>query len=158
MTGGYITLTREGRDKIVNELERLKNQKRREIAKDLAEARAHGDLSENAEYDAAKEAQALNEKKIAELEDTLMRARIMDDSNIPKDEALLGAKVTVKDKATGERFSYMLVAEEEADFTEDKISVSSPVGKALLGHKAGEIVEIEVPAGITEYEILSIER
>jgi transcription elongation factor GreA len=158
MTSAYITLTREGRDKIVRELEYLKNTKRREIAKALAEARAHGDLSENAEYDAAKESQAMNEKKIAELEGTLARARIMDDTDMPKDEALLGAKVNVRDTDTAEEFEYMLVAEEESDFAENKISVSSPVGKALLGHKAGEVVEVKVPAGAIIYEIISISR
>ena len=158
MGEGYITFTREGRDKIVRELESLKNAKRREIAKALAEARSHGDLSENAEYDAAKEAQAMNEKKIAELEGTLSRGRIMDDTDMPKDEALLGAKVKVKDKDTSEEFEYMLVAEEESDFAENKISVSSPVGRALLGHKAGEVVEIKAPAGIIKYEIISISR
>lgn len=158
MASAYITLTREGRDKIVRELEYLKNTKRRDIAKSLAEARAHGDLSENAEYDAAKEAQAMNEKKIAELEGTLAKARIMDDKDIAKDEALLGAKVNVRDTETGEEFEYMLVAEEESDFAENKISVSSPVGKALLGHKAGEAVEVKVPAGVMIYEIMSISR
>ena len=158
MASGYITLTREGRDKIVRELEHLKSTKRREIAKALAEARAHGDLSENAEYDAAKESQAMNEKKIAELEGTLARARIMDDKDMPKDEALLGAKIKVRDTGTAEEFEYMLVAEEESDFAENKISISSPVGKALLGHKAGEVVEVKVPAGAITYEIISISR
>ncbi len=155
---GYITLTREGRDKLVKELEFLKGEKRREIAKALSEARAHGDLSENAEYDAAKEAQALNEKRVAELEDVLMRARIMDESAMSSDEALLGARVKVVDKETSEEFEYMLVAEEESDFSENKISVSSPVGKALLGHKKGDIVEIEAPAGFIKYEIVGISR
>ena len=158
MAGGHITLTREGRDKICKELDTLKGEKRREIAKALAEARAHGDLSENAEYDAAKEAQAMNEKRIAELEDTLARARIIDEKDIPKDEALLGATVTVKDTSSGEEFDYMLVSEEESDFMENKISVSSPVGKALLGHKVGDEVDIEVPAGTMTYTITRITR
>jgi transcription elongation factor GreA len=155
---GHITLTREGRDKLVRELEVLKGEKRREIAKALSEARAHGDLSENAEYDAAKEAQAHNEKKIAEVEDVLMRARIMDESAISPDEALLGAKVKLIDKETSEEFEYMLVAEEESDFSENKISVTSPVGKALLGHKKGDVVEISTPGGIINYEIRGISR
>lgn len=158
MAGGHITLTREGRDKICKELDKLKSEKRREIAKALAEARAHGDLSENAEYDAAKEAQAMNEKRIRELEDTLARARIIDEKDIPKDEALLGATVTVKDTSSGEEFDYMLVSEEEADFMENKISVSSPVGKALLGHKVGDEVDVEVPAGTIKYTITKITR
>ena len=155
---GYVTLTREGRDKFVSELELLKGTKRREVAKALSEARAHGDLSENAEYDAAKEAQAHNEKKISEIEDILIRARIMDDSVIAPDEALLGAKVKVMDKETSEEFVYMLVSEEESDFSENKISFTSPVGKALLGHKVGDVVEISVPAGTINYEITKISR
>ncbi|MDD5633738.1 MAG: transcription elongation factor GreA [Candidatus Omnitrophica bacterium] len=153
-----IMLTREGRDKLCVELERLKGEKRREIAKALAEARSHGDLSENAEYDAAKEAQAHNEKKINELEDILMRARILDDTTVPKDKALLGCIVKVKDKRTGEEFEYILVSEEESDFEVNKISVSSPVGRALLGRKIGETVEIQVPAGLIEYEIVELRR
>ncbi len=155
---GYVTLTREGRDKLVSELELLKGAKRREVAKALSEARAHGDLSENAEYDAAKEAQAHNEKKISEIEDILIRARIMDESVIASDEALLGAKVKVMDKETSEEFVYMLVSEEESDFSENKISFTSPVGKALLGHKVGDVVEISVPAGTINYEITKISR
>ena len=158
MGSDRIMLTRAGRDKICQELEVLKGEKRREIAKALAEARSHGDLSENAEYDAAKEAQAMNEKKIAELEDTLMRAQIIDDDAMPKDEALLGATVKVKDQKTGEEFDYMLVSEEESDFEQNKISVTSPVGKALKGHKVGDVVEIKVPAGVIKYEITSITR
>lgn len=158
MSKKRVTLTREGREKLCTELKSLKNEKRREIAKALAEARAHGDLSENAEYDAAKEAQAMNEKKIAQLEDTLMGAQIIDNEAIPKDQALLGAIVKVKDQASGEEYDYMLVAEEEADLDENKISVASPVGKAILGHKVGDIVEIQVPAGELLYEIIGIRR
>ncbi len=153
-----VTLTREGREKICKELEFLKGERRREIAKALAEARAHGDLSENAEYDAAKEAQAMNEKKIAQLEHTLMNAQLIDNDAMPKDIALLGATVKVGDKDTLEEFDYMLVSEEESDLDRNKISVSSPVGKALLGHRVGDIVEIEVPAGAIKYEILKISR
>ena len=158
MGGSSVNLTREGRDKICRELENLKGRKRKEIAKALGEARAHGDLSENAEYDAAKEAQAMNEKRIAELEDILMRARLIDDKAMPADEALLGATVKVKDQNTEEEFDYMLVAEEESDFDLNKISISSPVGKALLGHKAGDVVEVQVPAGTLKYKIVSIAR
>ena len=158
MGKGRVTLTREGREKLCRELEYLKGEKRREIAKALQEARAHGDLSENAEYDAAKESQAMNEKRISNLEETLAGARLIDDSAMPKDEALLGATVRVKDKSTGEEFDYMLVAEEESDFDLNKISSSSPVGKALLGHKVGDTVEVKVPAGILEYEIIKITR
>ena len=158
MTKKRVTLTREGREKLCAELEYLKNEKRREIAKALAEARAHGDLSENAEYDAAKEAQAMNEKKIAQLEDTLIGARIIDDKAVPKDQALLGATVKVKHQTNGEEYDYMLVSEEEADLDENKISVSSPVGKAMLGHKVGDTVRIQVPAGEVLYKITEIRR
>ncbi|NQT32173.1 MAG: transcription elongation factor GreA [Candidatus Omnitrophica bacterium] len=158
MGGGRIMLTREGRAKLCEELERLKTKKRREVATALADARAHGDLSENAEYDAAKEAQAMNEKKIAEIEDILIRAQLVDDDAMPKDEALLGATIKVKDQETGEEFDYMLVSEEESDFELNKISVSSLVGKAILGHKIGDIVEIEAPAGVIKYEITEISR
>ncbi len=158
MGAGRIVLTREGREKICRELETLKGEKRRAIAKDLALARAHGDLSENAEYDAAKEAQAMNEKKIAELEDILMRAQLINHNEMPKGEVLIGAMVKIKDTKTGAQFDYMLVSEEESDFLLNKISVSSPVGRALLGHKAGDVVEVRVPAGVLEYEILSISR
>ena len=158
MPGKKVTLTREGYDKLHEELEYLKGTKRREISKAIGEARAHGDLSENAEYDAAKDAQALNEKRIAELEDTLSRATIIDEGTIATDEALLGATLKLKDSATGDEFEYMLVSEEESDFDEGKISVSSPVGKALLGHKVGDTVEINVPAGTLTYEILEIRR
>lgn len=153
-----IILTREGREKICRELEFLKREKRREIIQAISEARAHGDLSENAEYSAAKEQQAINEKKIAELESTLMRAELIDEGAIPKDEAFLGATLKIKDLKTGEEFEYMLVSEEESDFDLNKISISSPVGKALLGHKVGERVEIKAPAGVLEYEIVGIGR
>jgi len=158
MGEGPISLTREGREKICNELEILKGPRRREIAGHLAEAREHGDLSENAEYDAAKEEQAMNEKKIGQLEDTLMRARLIDNSEIPKDKVLLGASVQVKDLKTSDNFTYMIVAEEESDLENDKISVTSPVGNGLLGHKVGDIVEISVPAGALKYKITKIER
>jgi len=158
MVGKRIVLTRDGRDKLVRELECLKGEKRREIARALAEARGHGDLSENSEYDAAKEAQAANERKIGELEDILMNAQLMDDSAMPKDEALIGATVRVWDLNTKEEFDYMLVSEEESDFDLNKISISSPVGRALLGHKVGDVVEIKVPAGALRYELIAITR
>jgi transcription elongation factor GreA len=155
---GDIYLTREGHRKLTEELEYLKTVKRRELSKAIAAARAHGDISENAEYDAAKEAQGLNEKRIAELEDKLSRGRILDDENISKDEVLLGAMVTLKDLDTDEEVNYTLVSEEEADYTQGKISVGSPVGQALLGHKVGSTIEIKVPAGILKYKVLKITR
>lgn len=149
-------LTREGHEKLAQELEHLKTVRRREISKAIAEARAHGDISENAEYDAAKDAQALNEKKIADLELKLATAHILDTQNMPKDEVLIGARVKLRDLVTGEEMEYMFVSEAEADYNQNKISITSPVGKTLLGHKIGETVEIKIPAGILKYKILQI--
>jgi len=151
-------ITPQGYEELKKKWEYLKTKRRRELAKDVGVARGHGDLSENAEYDAAKEAQGMNEKKIAELEESLSNVRILDDSNMPKDEALLGATVDLKDMETGEELQYTLVAEAVADFSKGKISVISPVGKSLLGHKKNEIVEIHVPAGVLKYKILKISR
>jgi len=151
-------LSNEGYEKLRKKLEFLKTTKRRKISKAVGEARAHGDISENAEYDAAKEEQGLNEKKIAELEEKLSNAEILDDTNMPKDEALIGATVKMKDMDSGEELQYVLVSELEADYSQGKISVNSPIGSGLLGHKKNEIVEIEVPAGILKYKILKISR
>ncbi|MBF0216542.1 MAG: transcription elongation factor GreA [Candidatus Omnitrophica bacterium] len=158
MGEGIISLSREGYDKLRDKLNYLKGKKRMEIAGDLDRARSLGDLSENAEYDAAKEAQAHNEKQISDLEDTISRARILDDSKMSKDEALIGATVKVKDIKSGDEYDYMLVSEEESDFDLDRISVTSPVGKALLGHKVGDRIEIKVPAGSLVYQIVNISR
>jgi transcription elongation factor GreA len=151
-------LTRSGHKKLMEELEYLKTAKRRQLSKAVGEARSHGDISENAEYDAAKEAQGLNEKRIAELENKLASARILDDADIPSDEVLIGATVRLKDLGSGEEVEYTLVSEMEADYESGKISVGSPIGSSLLNHKAGETVEIKVPAGILKYKILSISR
>jgi transcription elongation factor GreA len=151
-------LTREGYDKLQKELEYLKNTKRKEISKAIGEARAHGDISENAEYDAAKDAQGLNEKKIAELEMSLASAEIIDSESMSSDEVLIGATVKLKDAKTGEELEYTLVAEEEADYSQGKISVTSPVGGALINHKVGDTVEIKVPAGVLKYKVLKISR
>ena len=158
MGKGKIHLTREGFDKLQEELEYLKGPKRREISKEIAEARALGDLSENAEYHAAREAQGMNEKRVAEIEDTLSRAQILDESQMASDEALIGATVTIRDLDSDDEFDYFLVSEEESDFDSGKISITSPVGKAILGCKVGETVEINVPAGTLKYEIIKIKR
>ena len=154
--GSY--LTRDGYDKLQKELDELKKVKRKKLSKAVGEARAHGDISENAEYEAAKEAQALNEKRIAELENTLATSKILDDSQMATDEVLIGATVKLKDGKSGEELTYTLVAEEEADYEQNKISVSSPVGSGLLNHKEGETVEIQVPAGTLTYKIVKISR
>jgi len=153
-----IYLTRAGYEKRKKDLEFLKTVRRRELSRAIGIARAHGDISENAEYDAAKDAQAFNEKRINELEMKLIRAQILDDSKIPKDKALIGAAVKLKDLDSGEEIEYTLVSELEADFSLGKISITSPVGKGLLGHKKNAIVEIKVPAGILKYKILKISR
>ena len=155
---GKIHLSPEGHEKLRKELEFLKTVRRKELSKAIGEARAHGDISENAEYDSAKDAQALNEKKIAGLEEKLSNAQILDDTHIAKDEALIGATVKLKDLDSKEELQYTLVSELEADFSQGKISVTSPIGKGLLGHKVNEKVEIEVPAGIMKYKILKISR
>ena len=154
---GDIYLTQEGYEKLVNDLEHLKTVKRRALSKAIGEARAHGDISENAEYDAARDAQAHNEKQVVELEDKLARVRILD-KNIPKDEILIGATVKLMDMDTLEELEYTLVSELEADYLQNKISISSPVGGGLLGHKENEIVEIKIPAGILKYKIIKISR
>ncbi|UCD15043.1 MAG: transcription elongation factor GreA [Candidatus Omnitrophota bacterium] len=153
-----LHLTREGYEKLVEELEHLKNVRRRKISKDIAHARSLGDLKENAEYHAAKEAMALNEKKVHELEEKLSKAEIIDEKRIAKDKAYLGAKLKLKDLESGQELQYCLVSAEEADALSDLISITSPVGKALLGHKVGDVVEISVPAGILKYKIVAISR
>ncbi len=153
-----IYLTKEGHRKLADELDFLKTVPRRELSRAIGEARAHGDISENAEYDAAKEAQGLNEKRILALEEKLSRARILDDENIPTDEVLIGAVVRLKDLDTQEEFEYTLVSELEADYTQGKISITSPVGAGLLNYKENDIVEINIPAGTLKYKILKISR
>ena len=153
-----IYLTRDGYEKLVQELETLKTVRRRQLSKAIGEARAHGDISENAEYDAAKDAQAHNEQRISEFEFKLSHARILDHENMSNDEVLIGAKVKLKDLDTDEEMEYTFVSEMESDYSLNKISVTSPVGKGLLGHKLGEVVEIKIPAGILKYKILNISR
>lgn len=153
-----VFLTRQGYEEFRKEYEMLKATRRRELAKAIEKARALGDLRENAEYSAAKEAQALNEKKIAELEYILSRTRILDTENIDKDKVFLGTKIRLKNLDDGQVEEYALVSEAEADFNKNKISVTSLIGKALLGHKKKDMVQIKVPAGITKYEILDITR
>lgn len=157
MKGGSH-LTRSGYEKLRKELEHLKTVKRRELSRAIGAARAHGDISENAEYDAAKEAQGMNEKKIAELEHMLATSQMIDEENMSKDEVLIGATVKLKDLKGGGEITYTIVSEDEADFSQGKISISSPVGSGLMNHKKGDSVEITVPAGVLKYKILSIDR
>ena len=153
-----IYLTKGGHEKLMKELTDLKTVKRRQLSKAIGEARAHGDISENAEYDSAKEAQGLNEKKIAELEAKLAYARILDDEHMSRDEVLIGAIVTLKDLEREEILEYTLVSEAEANYDEGKISINSPVGAGLMNRKVNDLVEIKVPAGILKYQIMKIER
>ncbi len=153
-----VYLTRAGFIKLQTQLESLKTTERQKIAKAIGEARAQGDISENAEYDAAKEAQAHNEAKIAELEGKLSNVRIIEDEKIASDKVYIGAIVTLQDLDNDEELTYMLVSPEEASYEENKISVFSPIGKGLLSHKAGETLEIKVPAGTLRYKIKKIKR
>ena len=148
--------TREGLDKLRNELTELKSKGRQEIARQIAEARDKGDLSENAEYDAAKEAQGHLEAKIAQLEDLLANARLLDEANVDTSKVSILSKVTIKNKKNGASFTYTLVSEEEADLKAGKISTMSPIGKGLLGKKKGEMALIKTPAGEVEFEITNI--
>ncbi len=153
-----IYLTRKRLREIEEELHELKLNGRKQIAQDIAEARGHGDLSENAEYDAAKEAQEHLERKIMQLELTLSKARIIESGDLPNDKVYILSNVTLEDVKTKEKMTYTLVSNEEADFDEGKISVSSPIGKALLGRELGEVVKVNVPAGTLEYKILEVTR
>jgi transcription elongation factor GreA len=155
---GKVYLTRERLRELENELRELKVQGRAEIAQKIAEARGYGDLSENAEYDAAKEAQQHHELRIAKLEETLSRAQIIDSTDLPNDKVYILSLVKLKDLKTGEEQEYRLVSPEEADFEKNKISVTSPFGKGLMGKTKGEVVEIKVPAGVLRYKILEISR
>ncbi|MEP0987342.1 transcription elongation factor GreA [Ekhidna sp.] len=148
--------TKEGLDKLKTELNELKTKGRADMAKQIAEARDKGDLSENAEYDAAKEAQGLLELKISKLETVVGDARVIDESTIDTSKVSILSTVKIKNKKNNMEVTYQLVAEEEADLKSGKISVQSPIGKGLLGKKKGEKAMIKVPAGDIEFEILDI--
>ena len=150
--------TEEGLKKLQDELNYLKTKGRSEIAKQIAEARDKGDLSENAEYDAAKEAQGMLEMKISKLEEIVANARIIDESQLDVSKVLVLSKVQIKNLNNNMTMDYTLVAESEADLKSGKISVNSPIGKGLLGKKVGDIAEINVPNGTLKFEIISINR
>ncbi|TAF65536.1 MAG: transcription elongation factor GreA [Cytophagales bacterium] len=150
--------TQEGLDRLKNELQELKTKGRAEIARQIAEARDKGDLSENAEYDAAKDAQGLLELKIAKLEELISNARLIDETNIDTSKVSILSKVRIKNKKTNTVVTYTLVSEEEANLKEGKISIQSPIGKGLLGKTVGDSATIQVPAGLVELEILDISR
>ncbi|WP_199140487.1 transcription elongation factor GreA [Pedobacter sp. ASV12] len=150
--------TKEGLEKLKEELHQLKTEGRSAIAKAIAEARDKGDLSENAEYDAAKEAQGLHEAKIAKLEATLANSRLLDESKLDTSKVLALSIVKIKNVKNGATMTYQLVAESEADLKTGKISVKSPIAQGLLGKSVGDKTEIQVPAGKIEFEILEISR
>lgn len=151
-------LTSEGLQNLKDEIHFLRTQERPRISQAIADARAQGDLSENAEYDAAKEEQGLLEARIAKLENTVATARLLDESQVDLSKAYILSTVTVKNTANGMKQSYTLVSEQEADFAAAKISINSPIGKGLLGKKIGDKVDIKVPAGKVTLEVLEISR
>lgn len=152
-----IPLTVRGAERLQAELHRLKTVERPDVINAIAEARAQGDLSENAEYDAARERQAFIEGRIQELDGTLSNAQIIDPTTLDVDgKAVFGATVEIEDLETGDRVTYQIVGDVEADIRANLISVSSPVARALIGKETGDVVEVHAPAGVREYEVVSI--
>ncbi|MEX0680394.1 MAG: transcription elongation factor GreA [Balneolales bacterium] len=151
-------LSREGYDNLKEELRDLVTRGRKEIAQQINEARSHGDLSENAEYDAAKEAQGKMETRISELEKIIATSRVLDTKNIDNSKAYVLSTVTIFNNNTQKEMKYTLVSKDEADFSKGKISIDSPIGKALMGRSVGDAVTVKVPAGLLELEIRNIER
>ena len=149
-------MTEEGYKKLIEQIKQLESVERPRISAQIAEARDKGDLSENAEYDAAKEAQGMLEMKIAQLKDTLANARILDESMVSADAVQILSKVKVKDQKSGREMNYMLVSENEANIREGKLAVTTPIAKALMGKKVGDVAEAKVPAGTLMLEILEI--
>ena len=158
MTEKQLLLTRTGFKRIEAELEQLTTVRRHEVADHIRDAKAFGAIEENAEYEAAKNEQAFVEGRILELKNILNAARIIDDANAPTDEVGIGSIVTVKDLDMDEQWDYTIVGSVEADPDEDRISNESPIGESLMGRKAGDIVEIKIPAGVARYEIMAIRR
>jgi len=149
-------MTKEGYDKLLEEINYLENEKRPAISKQIAEARDKGDLSENAEYDAAKEAQGLLEAKISQLKGLIANSRLIDESQIGTDSVQILNKVTIRNTKNNQSMVYTLVSESEANLKENKIAVNTPIGKGLMGKKVGDVVEIIVPSGIMSFEIMDI--
>ena len=152
-----VPMTVAGFKKLEAELHRLKVEERPRIIQQIADAREHGDLAENAEYHAAKEAQGLNEAKVAELEDKLGRAEVIDTSTLSGNTVKFGATVTLEDEDSGDKVKYMIVGEHEANVREGKISIASPIARALIGKVKGDSAEVTTPRGSRSYEILKIE-
>ncbi|MDR0371197.1 MAG: transcription elongation factor GreA [Prevotellaceae bacterium] len=153
---GVIYMTQDGYQKLIDELNELESIQRPAISRQIAEARDKGDLSENAEYDAAKEAQGLLEMKIAQLKETIASARIIDESKISTDEVQILTRVKIRNTKNAQEMSYMIVSESEANLKKGKLSVTTPIAKGLLGKKIGEKAQIITPSGSIEFEILDI--
>ena len=152
-----VPMTVDGFKKLEAELHRLKAEERPRIIQQIAEARAHGDLSENAEYHAAKEAQGLNEARVADMEDKLSRAEVIDITKLSGDTVKFGATVTLEDEESGDKVKYMIVGEHEANVREGKISIVSPIARVLIGKTKGETCEVVTPRGAKSYEVLKVE-
>lgn len=153
---GKIQISRKGYEELKKELEERKTTKRQEISERIKQAITFGDLSENSEYDAAKQEQAFNESRIAELEAILSKAEIIDEDSVETSKVNIGCKVEIKNVETGKVYTYYIVGPTESDPDNGRISSTSPVGSGLLGHKVNEIVEIKIPKGIVRYKILKI--
>ncbi len=156
--GKTIYLTKERVKEIEEEIFKLKTQERKKIAQKIADARSHGDLSENAEYDAAKEEQGLLELKISKLEEMLAHAEIIDPSELPNDKVYILSKVKLLNIKINKEVEFIMVSDEEADFAAKKLSISSPLGKSLIGKKIGDTIEVDAPVGKIKYKILDINR
>ena len=152
-----VPMTSEGFDKLEAELYRLKSEERPRIIQLISDARTHGDLSENAEYHAAKEQQSLNEAKVADLEDKLSRAEVIDPAQLSGSTVKFGATVTLVDEDSGEKVKYKIVGEFEASVREGKISIGSPIARALIGKSKGDTAEVATPKGTRSYEVLKVE-
>src|SRR5215813_3352075 len=152
-----VPMTVEGFKKLETELHRLKSEERPRIIQQIADAREHGDLSENAEYHAAKDAQGLNEARVADLEDKIARAEIIDPSKLSGNSVKFGATVTLEDEDSGDKVKYKIVGEDEADLKAGKISIASPIARALIGKSKGENVEVTTPRSARSFEILKVE-
>ncbi|MBN1638201.1 MAG: transcription elongation factor GreA [Ignavibacteriales bacterium] len=153
----FVYLTRERLKELENELLHLKTKGRDEVAQRIAEARSYGDLSENAEYDAAKEAQEMLEVKIRRLAEMLSRVRIVEPEKMPKDKVHILSNIKVKNLNNSKLVEYVIVSPEEADFEKNKLAATTPVGQAFIGKAIGDVIEIKVPAGVMKYEIIGIE-
>lgn len=152
----YSYMTQDGYDKIMAEINELESVQRPEISRQIAEARDKGDLSENAEYDAAKEAQGLLEAKIAQLKGLIANARIINESQVQTETVQILNKVTIRNTKNNAQMTYTLVSDSESDLKQNKISVNTPIAQGLMGHKVGDLVEINVPGGVVNFEIVEI--